>query len=114
MARSDPPAKTVDIVKQRSADICERCGWRAGNEIHHRRNRSQGVDNTVPNLVHLCWKCHRWIGENPKLANEEGMTLWAGEPPDKTPLTYRGSQARLTADGDVIADKRKKKRRANR
>lgn len=41
------------IVKARSGGMCERCGLRAAETMHHRRFRSQGGPWTPSNILHL-------------------------------------------------------------
>lgn len=107
-----PSQKVRDQVKGRARLCCERCGlWSPPpvGEIHHRRNRSQGVDNSVPNLVLLCRDCHKWVGERPKDAHAEGFHLERGEVPADKKLLYGGPYvqeygrqwAKLREDGEA-------------
>lgn len=91
--KSDPPKSVREKVLERSRLCCERCGlWSPPpvGEVHHRRNRSQGVDNSLPALVLLCKACHGWVGARPADAHEEGFHLEHGERPALTALLYGG------------------------
>lgn len=97
-ARDTGPSGDIRrVIWARSGQCCERCGvWcatleRLTGEIHHRRNRSQGVDNSLANLVYLCHLCHRWVGSDPKAAHEQGFHLEHGELPEKARLLYGGA-----------------------
>lgn len=106
-----PSAAVRGQVRARSRLCCERCGrwcgsaYRAG-QIHHRRNRSQGTDNSLPNLTYVCVTCHSWIGAEQKAAHAEGWHLEHGEAPDETELLYYVPQVGhrkvlLCADGSI-------------
>lgn len=89
------PEAVRRAVRRRSRQCCERCGvWCApsSGEIHHRRNKSQGIDNRLSNLVYLCQTCHEWIGHSPKLAHAEGFHLEHGEAPEGAELEYGGPE----------------------
>lgn len=100
-------------VHARSEFCCERCGawcqWPDG-EIHHLRNRSQGVDNSLSGLVDLCKPCHLWVGLNPAQAAAEGFHLQNGDIAGETEILYGGPltqlygrrRAVLTDDGNVL------------
>lgn len=47
-----------EMVKDRSAGICERCGRARATEVHHKRLRSAGGCDSLLNLCHLCSACH--------------------------------------------------------
>ncbi|MFC9432779.1 HNH endonuclease [Nocardia sp. NPDC057030] len=114
-SRSGPATAVRRKVWARSGRCCERCGigcntfFRTAGEIHHRRNRSQGVDNSLANLVLLCHLCHVWVGADPKAAATQGFHLEQGDIPEKTPVLYGGEYTEtygrrwmvLSADGGV-------------
>lgn len=112
-ARDTGPSPEVRAqVHHRAINCCERCGiWAPSpvGEIHHRRNRSQGVDNSLPNLVLLCKPCHGWVGRELSDAHTEGFHLENGERPAETELRYGGPYvqeygrrpAKLREDGEV-------------
>jgi 5-methylcytosine-specific restriction endonuclease McrA len=97
-SRTGPSAAVRRRVWTRSARCCERCGigcttfFRTVGEIHHRRNRSQGIDNSLSNLVLLCHLCHVWVGSDPNAAHAQGFHLEHNEVPTHTPLLYGGSE----------------------
>lgn len=75
------------VVAERSQGRCEAaipgvCLGRAQN-VHHRRNRSQGGTWSPDNLLHLCGSgttgCHGWIGREPASASLLGLTLHRGD-----------------------------------
>ncbi|WP_027944243.1 HNH endonuclease [Amycolatopsis taiwanensis] len=60
------PAAVRAIVHARSGGVCEKCGTRRAEEIHHRCGRQMGGSrepwvNQPPNLLHLCGPCHREV-----------------------------------------------------
>jgi hypothetical protein len=88
-----PSPKVREQVLARSQLCCERCGlWSPPpvGEIHHRRNKSQGPDNRLSNLVLVCKTCHAWVGQRPKEAHAEGFHLEHGDEPADTDLLYGG------------------------
>jgi len=48
----------VEIVKSRSAGVCELCRSRTATEPHHVRYCRWGDVDTPDNLLHLCHQCH--------------------------------------------------------
>jgi 5-methylcytosine-specific restriction endonuclease McrA len=40
---------------------CQNCGRRENLEVHHKRMRSQGGDDSELNLITLCSTCHERI-----------------------------------------------------
>lgn len=115
-SRSGPSAAVRRKVWTRSGRCCERCGigcttfFRTIGEIHHRRNRSQGMDNSLSNLVLLCHLCHVWVGSDPTAAHDTGFHLEHREQPQAARMKYGGPDvehngrrwARLTDSGAVI------------
>ncbi|WP_229434713.1 HNH endonuclease [Nocardia farcinica] len=103
-SRSDPSQATRQAVHARSHMRCERCGsslvWDHG-EIHHRRHRSQGVDNSLSNLLHLCSSCHGWVEANPGAAHMLGFWLRHGEQSAATPVWLWGRWVQLDDNGDI-------------
>lgn len=79
---NDPDKATVDAVLERDMYYCLLCGGGIGDlrgvdySIHHRKLRSQGGDNSLPNLVLLCGSgctgCHGAVHAKPKWAREFG------------------------------------------
>jgi hypothetical protein len=97
-SRSGPSVAVRRRVLARAGLCCERCGikcttfFRMVGEIHHRRTRSQGVDNSLSNLILLCHLCHVWVGSDPKVAHTQGFHLEHGEVPARTALLYGGPE----------------------
>ena len=89
-------ALTRVAVAGRSMRRCEWCGRRNATDMHHRRNASQGGKWHPANIVHLCRECHGTVTINPAWAHDKGLTLWAGEEPDETPLRFDGGDVYLT------------------
>jgi 5-methylcytosine-specific restriction endonuclease McrA len=55
--------------------ICQRCGTNPSVDIHEVVRRSQGGSILDPaNLRALCRRCHMWVTEHPKQAEEEGFS----------------------------------------
>lgn len=81
LARKTGPDKgTVDLVFGRSDDLCERCGVRNGEQVHHRRPRGAGGTrdpniNATSNLVHVCSPCHFYVEMNRTQSLDEGWLL---------------------------------------
>lgn len=66
------------IVRERSENLCERCGL-YGTTVHHRKNRSQGGKWNPANCVALCGDgtrgCHGWVTMHPLQAREGGWHI---------------------------------------
>ena len=114
------PEGVVLALEIRSFGMCEGCGLRRATEIHHRKFRSRGGDNSIENLLHLCgWGNHTGCHGAAHGGGTEEERLraigWAVKP-DETPadvvLLYRGKVRYLTEDGDVINQKQYDERRA--
>jgi hypothetical protein len=48
--------KTRRMVMARASGVCERCGNRLADEIHHTRGLE---DNRIESLLAVCRSCHR-------------------------------------------------------
>lgn len=83
-------AETREIVKRRSMLIyemmrpvwvdtiipmCEFCGKRRLEEMHHRKFRSQGGEWTPSNIIGLCWQCHKQATIAPAWAYSLGLSV---------------------------------------
>jgi len=76
-ASSGYPSHTNDYgneVLRRDSWRCQSCGSMSNLEVHHRKFRSQGGDDSEVNLITLCIDCHlslhgswwiRWKSEAP-------------------------------------------------
>jgi 5-methylcytosine-specific restriction endonuclease McrA len=43
---------------ERLGEPCDVCDIRPGSEVHHKKFRSRGGDDTTDNLMWLCLVCH--------------------------------------------------------
>jgi len=107
-----PDANTVDAILERDQHSCVVCGFGLVGvrgvdwSIHHRLRRSQGLDNSAPNLISVCGNgtqgCHGAIHARPKWAREfGGWLLRSTDDPATFPvLVERGvRRVLLTVDG---------------
>jgi 5-methylcytosine-specific restriction endonuclease McrA len=46
------------LVLKRDNWRCQNCGQRGNLEVHHRKMRSRGGDDSDVNLITLCHACH--------------------------------------------------------
>jgi len=59
-----PEKRTKDAELMRALHLeylgepCELCERRPGAELHHKRSRAQGGDDSRENLMWLCASCH--------------------------------------------------------
>jgi 5-methylcytosine-specific restriction endonuclease McrA len=51
-------AKVRLACYRRDGFACRHCNRRAGLHPHHILHKGRGGEDTVDNLVTLCWKCH--------------------------------------------------------
>ncbi|WP_280427190.1 HNH endonuclease [Nocardia brasiliensis] len=105
MRKTGPSKKVVDLIRDRSAGICEICGWAEGQQIHHRRPRKMGGTrdpqiNSPANLLHLCNLCHAVVEGNRLDAETRGYLLKMGADFDQ-PVWYRGQHKVLDGEGGV-------------
>lgn len=101
-------SRTRQLVAIRSGGVCERCGVRRADSVHHRINRSQGGPWTASNCVHLCGSgatlCHGYVGEHPAAAGEEGFHLNPSQDPATSPVRYAAAGwVLLTDEGSLTA-----------
>lgn len=76
--------------------FCARCGQSAELELHHRKLRSRGGDDSEANLVGICRDCHGWIHANPAEATARGWMVSSWDDPATVELIQ------LTVDGREI------------
>ncbi len=53
--------------------MCELCGTRASQDVHHRRGRYGSAFLDEKTWMALCRLCHDWIHQHPKEARELGL-----------------------------------------
>jgi len=100
--------RAYETVKARSFGLCEGCGKRRANDVHHRLFKSRGGRDEVVNLLHLCgfgnnsnadW-CHgRAHTESDAVI--DGWSVPSGEKPANRPVLYRGEWVYLLPDGGL-------------
>jgi hypothetical protein len=106
---SPSPADVVAVL-QRDEYACARCGGAAHGQrgvdysIHHRKLRSQGIDNSLVNLVTLCGDgvsgCHCWAHHNRLAAEQAGWIVRSTSSPLLVPvLHWQRGLIFLRADG---------------
>lgn len=103
--------KTRRALHERANDCCEMCGVWGANNVHHRRNQSQGGADTLSNLLLLCGSgttgCHGRIGREPAIAEWVGWTIQDNIPPSRVrvlrfdALTGERGFAYLADDGAI-------------
>jgi 5-methylcytosine-specific restriction endonuclease McrA len=93
-------AKCRAIVKARSNLICEICGRKRGEQMHHRKNRSQSGKWTPSNILNLCVLCHHETTVSPRTAAKLGHTVLSFENPLEKPvlLFHGGVRRRVLLD----------------
>lgn len=100
------PARVRRIVAERSEGLCEGCHKRPATNIHHRKYKSRGGEDTVDNALALCGLgniqtagCHgvAHSGEG----HELGWSCNTWETPADKPVLYRGRLVYLTPTGGL-------------
>lgn len=86
-------------MKLRSGGVCEGCGSQRASDAHHRKNRSQGGKWDVPNLMHLCSACHRWVTGHPTEGRKRGWAVKSFEDPATVPVLLRMTSWVIPGDG---------------
>lgn len=69
------PARAALVARVLSErPVCEVCGQERSTALHEPLMRSSGGSILEEaNTVAICWKCHRWIHDNPKEATAKGL-----------------------------------------
>lgn len=89
-------------VKARSGGRCEIGSGCRGEEIHHRKNRSQGGTWCPSNLIHACHAHHLHVTTNPAAARQQGWAVRSTDDPAAVPAWLAGRGfTYLTADGGL-------------
>jgi len=83
-------ANTRIALKERAQNCCEMCGRWGATNAHHRRNRSQGGDDELSNLLLLCGSgttgCHGFVTTEPQIAKRMGWTVRRISSPREVPV----------------------------
>jgi len=63
-------------VKEKAHSICKRC-WKYTEHgtSHHKASKGTRPDLRldVSNGIYLCFTCHRWVHDHPRLAKQDGF-----------------------------------------
>lgn len=62
-----------------SRPVCEACERKPALHVHHKRGRSGSLRTDERFWMAVCFRCHRWIHDNPKHARAHGWLCEAGE-----------------------------------
>jgi hypothetical protein len=93
------------LVLDRSGGLCERCGVRPVEALHHRRARGMGSTrrpetNLPANGLGVCAPCHDHIERNRSEAYENGWLVHQHHDPAQIPVNRRGLLVLLDNNGD--------------
>lgn len=103
---STSEGKARKLVYERSGHVCERCGQKRANTVHHRKNRSQGGTWDPSNLMHLCGDgthgCHGVLTNTRTEFYGAGWCVRRDGVPDVQAVFYRGRWVFLLDDGSVV------------
>lgn len=92
------------LLREREDNRCAKCGM-FGNNAHHRKNRSQGGEDVLSNLLLLCGSgttgCHGWITEHPALGYVNGWSVMSTGWPEDIPVLYRDGWVYLDDLGNL-------------
>lgn len=86
--------------------LAERCTGVA-TQWHHRKMRSQGGEDTIPNGLAVCHQCHLKIHRNPAASYEFGFLVKSFHEPENIPVLLQTPHLgrrwyRLTGDGNLM------------
>jgi hypothetical protein len=74
-------AEKKELVKSRSRGTCERCHYRAGEQVHHLTYANK-YQEPLKDLMHLCEPCHEFLSaksnRDPKLSAPPYLNRWNG------------------------------------
>ena len=65
------PNETRRAVYKRDHYRCALCDSTDGIQIHHAIHRGQGGNNTMHNMITLCWRCHAQAHGTPVFDHSE-------------------------------------------
>lgn len=89
LKRAVMPKDVREAVIARAAGRCEHCGRPLVGkvDIHHRKLRTRGGDDSLGNLMAVTpWCHHEQIHKYPKAAAEHGHQVHAWEDPNEIPV----------------------------
>jgi len=75
IANWDEPLTRAHVKGRNPSGRCEYCGKNPANDMHHRRNRSQGGTWCPSNIIWLCRLCHHKVTTHPQWAKSVGLML---------------------------------------
>jgi HNH endonuclease len=101
---------TRKAVPGRSLGLCEFCGWRPAQDMHHRKSRGVGGRWSPANILHLCRYCHRFVTDHPMWAHALGLVCKSTEDPAKMKVT-RENGATFQPSDDIAMPIPKGRRR---
>lgn len=81
-------------VRGRSNGVCEVCGQRRAEQMHHRQPRGMGGTSQrrrhhLENILDVCGRCHMKIESNRTVAEFNGWLVPAGMDPGQMPVYLR-------------------------
>lgn len=100
----------VELVVQRAAGYCEKCGRPASESmaLHHRKLKSRGGKDAVANLIWVHHGCHNMstdsIHANPSFATEKGWMVSSWEEPDQAPMALPDGRIVLLQENGKITN----------
>lgn len=86
-------SKLREAVLARAGGCCDFCAFAIDPtdwECHHRRLRSQGGFDEMPNLVALHDACHSRLHDNRAMARDTGFIIHRPDDPAHTPVLRHG------------------------
>lgn len=99
------PAKVRGQLRMREDNWCAKCGLKYANNAHHRKNRSQGGQDDLSNLLLLCGSgttgCHGYITEHPRDSINHGWSVLSVHNPIDIPVFYRNTWVYLDDLGNM-------------
>lgn len=93
---------TRAAVKGRSGGLCEYHRDHPADDMHHRRNASQGGRWHPANIIHLCRPLHEAVTTHPTWAASIGLSLTAGQEPEDVGVALPDGPALFLTD-ELIA-----------
>lgn len=88
-----------DVVRARSAGLCEGCGRAPATDYAHRVGRAQGGPWCPANALALCRLCHAWSHDQPVMARSVGWLLRSTDDPLTFPVLLPRGLVLLGTDG---------------